>query len=127
MITGENAVTGEEAVTGAGSGTWAGRVDVDVDQVAAVAAFYRRAAHVVGAAADEVGDHDFGSWAHGADYGGFGQRFAAVGATLARRLAAHAGSAARLSAALDDGVEAVVESDAGAAAVLRAPVDGGRA
>lgn len=95
------------------------RVSVDVDEVIAVAAFYRKSAQVLGTAASDLGDHRFGTWVPGDDHGDLAGRFIAMSDALTARLQDQAASASALSDALARGVEQVRTADEDAGSPLR--------
>lgn len=88
-------------------------ISVDVDAVEDVAAFYRRTALVADAAAADMADHDFGSWAVGENYRALGARYADMGRAMSEVLRGHAAAAADLADALATGVTALADADDG--------------
>ncbi|MFT4044082.1 MAG: hypothetical protein QM673_13060 [Gordonia sp. (in: high G+C Gram-positive bacteria)] len=90
------------------------RVIIDVDEVEAVAAFYRRAALVISAAAADLAGHSFGSWAVGEWFGDLGERFGAMSAQVSDRLSGQAQAAVDLADLLARGVTEFALADTSA-------------
>lgn len=101
----------------------ADHVRVDVDQVDAVASFYRRASSVVAAAASDMESRPFGQWSVGQAYALMAQRYGAMGEHLAGRLRAQAAAAADLADILTQGASRLDEADSAGASAMRR-VDG---
>ncbi|GAB89830.1 hypothetical protein [Gordonia rhizosphera] len=87
------------------------QVSIDADEVREVVDFYRRAAHVVGAAAGDLNAHDLGSWAVGEEYRELGERYREMGRVIADRLAEQARAADRLAEHLHRGMTALIDTD----------------
>lgn len=103
---------GESGNPGAPSGMPCAPLVVDVDQVDAVASFYRRAALVLSAAGDDMAVHHFGGWAVGPGYRALGERYAVMSAVVADRLREQAAAADGLSELLGRGLDELVDADA---------------
>lgn len=91
------------------------RLDLDVAAVERVGGFYRRSSMVLGAAAQDMSAHDFGTWASGERFGPLGARLGAQGRELAQRLAHRAAEADRLAALIGRAVAPLVDADETAA------------
>ncbi|MGC4934188.1 hypothetical protein ACLQ3C_10945 [Gordonia sp. DT30] len=95
-------------------------MSVETDEVAAVAAFYRKTATVLAVAAGDLDDHRFGTWADAEDdHGDLSRRFVAIGRALAQGLRAQADSAAALSEALTRGLDQIRAADDESARTVR--------
>lgn len=90
-------------------------VSVAPDEVAVVAAFYRRSAHVMTAAAADLAASDLGNWYTPETGDDAGTRLAHAGRVLAHRLSVQARSAALLAEALTDGLARMHAADREAA------------
>lgn len=103
-------------------GTGSNRIAMDVDQVSAVAAYYRRSSLVLNAVADDLATHDFGRWARtdadtgaGASLGPSAATYAEMGATLSARLRTQSRAAAVLAESLRNSAIVMAAGDAQAA------------
>ncbi|GAA3726686.1 hypothetical protein [Gordonia hankookensis] len=102
------------------------QMSVDVDEVSKVVAFYRRAADVVGSAADDIRRHELGRWALGEEYREMGARYREMGRVITERLTDQAHAADRLADALGRGIAMIDTADADNATGLTRTVGGHR-
>ncbi|MYR06262.1 hypothetical protein GTV32_08010 [Gordonia sp. SID5947] len=100
------------------------QMTVDVEEISKVIAFYRRAADVVGCAADDIRTHELGRWAVGDEYREMGERYREMGRTITERLTAQAHAADHLADALGRGVALIGTADADNATEVARTVDG---
>lgn len=94
-------------------------VRVDVDQVNAVASFYRHASSVVAAAASGMESRPFGRWSVGEAYALMAQRYGAMGEHLVGRLRAQAAAVADLADILTQGASRLDDADSAGASTIR--------
>ncbi|MHC3001950.1 hypothetical protein [Gordonia metallireducens] len=98
------------------------RIAMDVEQVSAVAAYYRRSSLVLDAVADDLAAHDFGRWARtdaGPDAASSirpsAATYAELSASLSARLRSQSRAAAVLAQNLRDSANGMADGDAQAA------------
>ncbi|GAB99760.1 hypothetical protein GONAM_10_02310 [Gordonia namibiensis NBRC 108229] len=98
------------------------RIAMDVEQVSAVAAYYRRSSLVLDAVADDLAAHDFGRWARAgagpdaaASLGPSAATYAELSASLSARLRSQSRAAAVLARNLRDSAIGMADGDAQAA------------
>ncbi|ASR02489.1 hypothetical protein RVF83_13855 [Gordonia rubripertincta] len=98
------------------------RIAMDADQVAAVAAYYRRSSLVLAAVADDLAAHDFGRWARtdagpdaASSLGPSAATYAELSASLSARLRSQSRAAAVLAQNLRASAIGMTAGDAQAA------------
>ncbi|QTI71117.1 hypothetical protein [Gordonia polyisoprenivorans] len=100
-------------------------VSVDIDEVIAVADFYRKTSQVLAVAAGDLDEHRFGTWAaDDDDHAELAGRFTAISRVLTERLRDQSESAAALSKLLTRGLAAIDAADDEAARGVSAAAAG---